>query len=555
MEAKTGAAEREPHPRAGRPPTRRMLVNVQQLVETYHHAIPGAQDLVAFGTSGHRGSGSKFTEQHIAAITQAIVDYRKDHSITGPLYLGMDTHPLSRPAHETTVEVLAGNSVATCAARKHGFTPTPVISHAILTHNDGRTEGLADGIVITPSHNPPTDGGIKYNPPHGGPAEASITGWIQARANHYLRDGGRGVRRVALDRQGLAEGIDQHDFITPYVADLEQVVDLDAIRGAGLRLGVDAMGNAALAYWAPIAERYGLNLDIVNDRYAPRFAFMTVDHDGKIRMDCSSPYAMAGFLARAGNQYDVAWANDTDVDRHGIVSAGRLMNPNHYLAVAIDYLFRNRPAWAAHVAVGKTLVSSALIDRVAAALGRRVYEVPVGFKYFVAGLLDGTLGFGGEESAGASFLRRNGRVWTTDKDGLIMGLLAAEIMARTSRSPMEHYRHLTQQFCEPAYARIDTPASDAQRNVLKQLAPSAVSRTTLAGEPIVAVLDRAPGDNEPIGGIKVISPSAWFAARPSGTEDIAKLYAESFKGPTHLQQVLRDAQQIVDEACRAAGVT
>jgi len=547
------------HPLAGQPAAREQLVNVPRLVSAYYTIHPDPADplqAVSFGTSGHRGTSTagSFNDDHIAAIAQAIADYRAGRGIDGPLYAGMDTHALSEPALATAVEVFAANGVRVVVQSGLGYTPTPVISHAILTHNRERPRGLADGVVITPSHNPAEDGGFKYNPPEGGPADTAVTQWIQDRANALLAGGLRGVRRMTLRRALAAETTEERDYITPYVADLAAVVDMAAIAGAGLRIGVDPMGGAGVAYWAPIAERYGLNLTVVNPYVDPTFGFMTVDHDGKIRMDCSSPYAMAS-LIRLKDEFDIAFGNDPDFDRHGIVtrSAG-LMNPNHFLAVAIWYLFQNRPAWRADAAVGKTLVSSSMIDRVAAHLGRRLAEVPVGFKFFVDGLLSGDYGFGGEESAGASFLRRDGTVWTTDKDGFIMDLLAAEIMARTGRDPGQQYRELAAQFGDPVYQRADTPVSAPRKAVLGKLTPELVSAATLAGEPILAKLTRAPANDAPIGGLKVVTENGWFAARPSGTENIYKVYAESFLGHDHLRQIQAEAATIIDDAFAAAGV-
>ncbi|MBP6788191.1 MAG: phosphoglucomutase (alpha-D-glucose-1,6-bisphosphate-dependent) [Candidatus Promineofilum sp.] len=547
------------HPLAGQPAPRERLVNVPRLVTAYYTNHPDPTDPlqgVSFGTSGHRGTSTagSFNDDHIAAIAQAIADYRAGRGIDGPLYVGMDTHALSEPALATAVEVFAANGVRVVIQSGLDYTPTPVISHAILTYNQQRPRGLADGVVITPSHNPAEDGGFKYNPPEGGPADTTITQWIQDRANALLADGLRGVRRMTLRRALAADTTEERDYITPYVADLAAVVDMDAITAAGLRIGVDPMGGSGVHYWAPIAERYGLNLTVVNPYVDPTFGFMTVDHDGKIRMDCSSPYAMAS-LIRLKDDFDIAFGNDPDFDRHGIVtrSAG-LMNPNHFLAVAIWYLFQNRPTWRPDAAVGKTLVSSSMIDRVAAHLGRRLAEVPVGFKWFVDGLLSGDYGFGGEESAGASFLRRDGAVWTTDKDGFIMDLLAAEIMARTGRDPGEHYRDLAERFGDPVYERADTPVSAPRKAVLGKLTPELVSAATLAGEPIVAKLTRAPANDAPIGGLKVVSENGWFAARPSGTENIYKVYAESFKGRDHLRQIQAEAATIIDDAFAAAGV-
>jgi len=543
-------------PLAGKPAAKEMLVDLARLEREYYARRPDPADpseLVAFGTSGHRGSSltGSFTEAHILAITQAICDYRASRGIDGPLYLGKDTHALSGPAERTALEVLAANGVAAVIQRDDGFTPTPVISRAILVHNRGRAAHFADGIVVTPSHNPPEDGGFKYNPPHGGPADTDVTRWIQDRANALLRAGNAGVRRVPLAAALAAPTTRAEDLVTPYVEDLRSVVDMDAIRSAGLALAVDPLGGAAVSYWAPINALYGLDITVVNPSVDPTFSFMTVDHDGKIRMDCSSRYAMAR-LVGLKDRYRVAFGNDPDADRHGIVTpAAGLMNPNHYLAAAIDYLLADRDRWPASVAVGKTLVSSALIDRVVAARGRALCEVPVGFKWFARGLLDGTLCFGGEESAGASFLRRDGSVWTTDKDGLIMNLLAAEITARTGRDPGEHYRDLTKRFGAPHYTRIDAPATPEQKARLGKLAPEAVAAAQLAGEPITARLTSAPGNGAPIGGLKVIAASGWFAARPSGTEDLYKIYAESFRDERHLRAIVDEAQHIVRAALSA----
>jgi len=535
------------HPLAGRPAPQEMLVDVGKLVRLYYDERPDPgepQQRVAFGTSGHRGSALRraFNEAHILAVVQATCEYRKSKGIDGPLYLGKDTHALSDPAQRTAVEVLAGNGVETFLS--DGATPTPVISHAILAWNRGRSAGLADGIVITPSHNPPEDGGIKYNPPDGGPADTNVTGWIEKRANELLRDAGD-VRRIPYGR--AIGAMRPRDYVRPYVDDLADVVDLSAARG--LKLGVDPMGGANAAYWAPIAERYGLDLTVVNDRIDPTFSFMPLDHDGKIRMDCSSPYAMANLLALK-DRFDLAFGNDTDSDRHGIVTprAG-LMNPNHYLAICISYLFGGaRPAWPRAAGVGKTLVSSALIDRVARKLGRRLVEVPVGFKWFVPGLLDGSLGFAGEESAGASFLRKGGGPWSTDKDGIILDLLAVEMRSRTGRDPGELYDALAAELGRPHYTRIDAPATAAEKAALRKLSPEAVRATSLAGEPILARLTRAPGNDAEIGGLKVTTENGWFAARPSGTEDVYKIYAESFRGADHLQQIVAEARRIVAEA-------
>jgi len=551
------------HPLAGKPAPREMLINVPRLVSAYYTHKPDPANpahRVAFGTSGHRGSSLEhsFNEDHVLAICQAIVEHRRGEGITGPLYIGMDTHALSEPALITAVEVFAANGVEVMIQAGRGYTPTPVISHAILTHNLGRSAGLADGVVVTPSHNPPDDGGFKYNPPNGGPADTGATKAIQDRANAILADGLRDVRRIPYERALRAETTHLHDYVAPYVADLGNVIRMDVIKSAGMKIGVDPLGGACVAFWAPIAERYGLNLEVVNPNVDPTFGFMTVDRDGKIRMDCSSPYAMAGLIGLK-DRFDIAFGNDPDADRHGIVtrSAG-LLNPNHYLAVAVWYLFQHRPGWRADAAVGKTLVSSSMIDRVAAHLGRRLAEVPVGFKWFVDGLLDGSYGFGGEESAGASFLRLDGSVWTTDKDGIIMDLLAAEITAVTGRDPGEHYRALTARFGDPVYERMDAAANAAQKAVLADLSPEQVEAKELAGEPIVARLTRAPGNGvakgAAIGGLKVVAKNGWFAARPSGTEEIYKIYAESFRGAAHLRAIQEEAQAIVAAAFRAAGV-
>jgi phosphoglucomutase len=547
------------HTLAGKPAPLETLINVPRLVSAYYTHQPDPADpaqRVAFGTSGHRGSSlqNSFNEAHILATSQALCEWRQAHQINGPLYLGMDTHALSEPALYTAIEVFAANGVEVFVQSGLGYTPTPVISHAILSYNRGRTAGLADGVVITPSHNPPGDGGFKYNPPSGGPADTAITRWVQDRANQILAEGLRAVRRLPLARALAAETTHQHDYISPYVADLEAAIDLPAIRAAGLKIGVDPMGGAGLHFWDPIADRYQLDLEVVNRRADPTFAFMTLDHDGKIRMDCSSPYAMAS-LIQLKDQFDIAFGNDPDYDRHGIVtrSAG-LMNPNHYLATAIWYLFQHRPGWGPNVAVGKTLVSSSMIDRVAAHLGRSLNEVPVGFKYFVEGLLDGSFGFGGEESAGASFLRKDGTVWTTDKDGFLLDLLAAEILAVTGRDPAQHYQSLEAQFGSPVYQRMDAPASPAQKAALANLTPDMVEARELAGEPITARLTHAPGNGAAIGGLKVVAQNGWFAARPSGTENIYKIYAESFLGADHLAQIQREAQTIVSAAFAKAGI-
>jgi phosphoglucomutase len=544
-------------PLAGKPAPKEMLVDLARLEREYYQRQPdvGNRDqMVSFGTSGHRGSSLRgsFTEAHILAITQAICDYRRGQRIDGPLHMGKDTHALSGPAQRTALEVLAANNVETIIQQDDGVTPTPVISRAILVHNRGRKDHLADGIVITPSHNPPEDGGFKYNPPHGGPAETSVTNWVQQRANELLREDNTDVKRVPFATAINASTTREEDFILPYVNDLRNVIDMDAIRSAGLKLGVDPLGGASLPYWEPINSIYGLGITVVNPKLDPTFSFMTVDYDGKIRMDCSSPYAMAG-LVRLKDQYRLAFGNDPDADRHGIVtpSAG-LMNPNHYLAVAINYLLTHRPGWSAESAVGKTLVSSSLIDRVIRKLGRRLAEVPVGFKYFASGLLDGSYCFGGEESAGASFLRQDGTVWTTDKDGILMDLLAAEITARTGKDPSEHFRALTAEFGMPYYTRIDAPATPEQKARLEKLSPEAVKESDLAGEPITAKLTRAPGNNEPIGGLKVVTANGWFAARPSGTENLYKVYAESFRDEKHLEAIVSEAQSIVSHALDGA---
>ena len=538
---------------AGRAAPKSLLIDVSKLLAAYADLRPDANvpaQRVAFGTSGHRGNAFErsFNEWHVLAISQAICEYRKHRGIDGPLYLGIDTHALSQPAFESALEVFAANGVQTMISKDGEFTPTPAVSHAILTYNRGRTSGLADGVVVTPSHNPPDNGGFKYNPPNGGPADTDVTGWIQERANALLSDGIKSVRRMPFAQARRAATTHAHDFLDAYVSDLGAVIDFDTIRGAGVHLGVDPLGGAGVHYWAPIAQRYGLNLEVVSTQVDPKFAFMSVDWDGRIRMDPSSPYAMQRLIGMQ-DRFDVAFACDTDHDRHGIVtrSAG-LLPSNHYLAVMIDYLFRNRPQWNANAAVGKTLVSTALIDRVAQRLGRRLYETPVGFKWFVDGLLDGSLGFGGEESAGASFLRRDGSVWTTDKDGIVPALLSAEMTARSSRDPGELYRDLVGALGESFSERVDAPANSAQKAKLAKLSPQQIHHTELAGEKIDTVLDRAPGNAAPIGGIKVTCANGWFAARPSGTEDIYKVYAESFRSDAHLREILRDAQAIVDAA-------
>ncbi len=545
------------HPLAGQPAPRELLVNVPRLVSAYYTYRPDPANplhRVAFGTSGHRGTSlsQSFNEDHILAISQAIAEYRQAEGITGPLFVGMDTHALSEPALSSAVEVFAANGVETVLQEGMGYTPTPVISHAILCHNRGRTAGQADGVVITPSHNPPEDGGFKYNPPDGGPAGTGITRTVQERANAILASGLKEVKRLPLARALQAPNVHTRDYVTPYVDDLRNVVNLEAVAAAGLKIGVDPMGGSGIAFWDPIAERYGLNLEVVNRAVDPTFSFMTVDRDGKIRMDCSSPHAMAGLIGLK-DQFDIAFGNDPDYDRHGIVtrSAG-LLNPNHYLSVAIWYLFQNRPGWRPEAAIGKTLVSSSMIDRVAGSLGRRLSEVPVGFKWFVDGLVDGSYGFGGEESAGASFLRFDGTVWTTDKDGIIMDLLAAEITATTGKDPGEHYAALEAQFGSPIYERMDAPATPEEKAVLGALSPEMVTATELAGEPITARLTHAPGNGAAIGGLKVVAANGWFAARPSGTEDVYKIYAESFKSREHLRQIQQEAQAIVAETLAAA---
>ncbi len=547
------------HKLAGKPAPDAMLINVPRLITDYYKKTLDADDpahRVSFGTSGHRGTSSKggFNEAQILTVSQAIAEYRQQNGVTGPLYLGKDTHALSEPAMISAIEVFAANGVELFIQQDGGYTPTPVISRAILTYNQGKKTGFADGVVITPSHNPPEDGGFKYNPPSAGPADTATTKTIQTRANEILNDGLRQVKRLAMEKALLADTTHEIDFTTPYVEDLKNVVDMDAVAAAGLKIGVDPMGGAGIDYWDPIAEQYGLNIEVVNRRVDPTFSFMTIDRDGKIRMDCSSPYAMAS-LINLREKFDLAFGNDPDYDRHGIVTRGHgLMNPNHYLAVAVSYLFQNRPGWPESAAIGKTLVSSSMIDRVAAHLGKRMAEVPVGFKYFVDGLIDGTFGFGGEESAGASFLRRDGSVWCTDKDGIIMDLLAAEIMAKTERDPAEHYKALEEQFGSPIYERLQAPASADQKNVLKNLSPDMVTASTLAGEEITTKLTHAPGNGAAIGGLKVTTQNGWFAARPSGTEEIYKIYTESFLGEAHLKQIQDEAQEIVSAALKTAGL-
>ncbi|MEM1055512.1 MAG: phosphoglucomutase (alpha-D-glucose-1,6-bisphosphate-dependent) [Bacteroidota bacterium] len=548
-----------PHALAGQivPPSR--VPNIPRLVAAYYTRQPDADDpaeRVAFGTSGHRGSSldGRFNEAHVLAVSQALVEYRRDAGIDGPLIVGMDTHALSEAAFTSALEVFAANGVTVIIQGGRGFTPTPAVSHAILAHNRRRTEGLADGVVITPSHNPPEDGGFKYNPPSGGPAGGEITGPVQDRANEILARGLAEVRRTTFRRALAADTTHERDLVRPYVDDLANVLDLDAVREAGVRIGVDPMGGAAIAYWAPIAETYGLDLEVVNPRVDPAFAFMRIDGDGKIRMDCSSPHAMAG-LVELQSQYGIAFGNDPDADRHGIVApSSGLMNPNHFLAVAVEYLCTHRPDWPEGAAIGKTLVSSSMIDRVVASLGRRLAEVPVGFKWFVDGLVNGTMAFGGEESAGASFLRKDGTVWTTDKDGILLGLLAAEITAVTGRDPGERYAALEERFGSPTYARLDVPASREQKAVLKDLSPEAVRADTLAGDLVTATLTRAPANDAPIGGLKVTTENGWFAARPSGTEDVYKIYAESFRGADHLARLQAEAQEVVQDAFASAGV-
>jgi len=548
------------HPLAGKPAPRSLLTNIPRLVSAYFTRKPDPvipEHRVAFGTSGHRGSSlkSSFNEDHILAISQAVCDYRKAKNITGPLFIGIDTHALSEPALESAVEVFAANQVAVMLQEGRRYTPTPVISHAILTFNRDHARILADGIVITPSHNPPEDGGFKYNPPEGGPAAPETTRAIQDMANRILANRLKEVKRIPFERAMREETTKEYDYISPYVEDLQAVIDMEAIAKADIRIGVDPLGGATVDFWDPIAARYGLSIDVVNRMVDPTFSFMTVDKDGKIRMDCSSPYAMAG-LINLKDKFDIAFGNDTDGDRHGIVtkSAG-LMNPNHYLAVAVWYLFQNRPGWSRDAAVGKTLVSSSMIDRVTASLDRRLSEVPVGFKWFVDGLLDGSYGFGGEESAGAAFLRKDGTTWTTDKDGIIMDLLACEITARTGKDPAELYNKLTEQFGNPVYERMDSPATTEQKGILKGLSPEMVTAEDLAGEPIIAKLTRAPGNNAPIGGLKVVAENGWFAARPSGTEEIYKIYAESFKGEEHLTQIQEQARKIIQAVFKKAGLT
>ena len=541
------------HPLAGKPAPAELLIDLSKLERDYYQRKPDLADptqLVSFGTSGHRGTSfnGTVTEAHILAITQAVCEYRRGQSYTGPLFMGKDTHAASAAAQRTALEVLAANGVETFLQSGDGFTPTPAISRAILVYNRGRKDGFADGLVITPSHNPPSDGGMKYNPPNGGPADTDATDWIQKRANELLKGGNKDVKRVPFASALKASTTHQEDFVLPYVKDLAAVIDMESIRAAGVKIGIDPLGGAAVAYWQPVQEQFGLNITVVNPKVDPTFRFMTVDHDGKIRMDCSSPYAMAG-LVQLKDRFDIAFANDTDTDRHGIVcpSSG-LMNPNAYLAAAIAYLCKHRPAWRADSAVGKTVVSSGMIDRLAAKIGRTLLEVPVGFKWFSAGLVDGSFAFGGEESAGASFLRRDGAVWTTDKDGLIMGLLAAEICAETGQDPGQFYDAVTADLGTSFYERTDAPATPAQKARLGKLDPDDIKATQLAGEPILARMTRAPGNDQPIGGIKVTAKNGWYAARPSGTENVYKIYAESFLGPDHLARIQREAQTAIDQA-------
>ncbi len=546
------------HELAGKPAPHELIVNIPRLVSSYYTQRPDVTDpaqRVAFGTSGHRGSSfnNSFNENHVLAIAQAICEYRTSKNITGPLFMGMDTHALSEPALASALEVFAANSVTVMIQEGLGYTPTPVISHAILTYNRGKTNGLADGVVITPSHNPPNNGGFKYNPPHGGPADTKTTKVIEDRANEILHEGNKGVRRTTFEKAVSADTTHEYDYIGPYTEDLSSIIDMEAIAKEKLKIGVDPLGGAAVNFWDPIAERFGLDIEVVNRNIDPTFGFMTVDKDGKIRMDCSSPFAMASLIGLK-DSFDIAFGNDPDTDRHGIVTKeSGLLNPNHYLAVAVWYLFQNRSNWKPDVAVGKTLVSSSMIDRVAAHLKRKLSEVPVGFKWFVSGLIDGSYGFGGEESAGASFLRKDGTVWTTDKDGIIMNLLAAEITAKTKRGPDLLYKDLVERFGKPVYERIDAPATLAQKLALKKLSPDMVAASELAGEKIIAKLTHAPGNNAPIGGLKVVTENGWFAARPSGTEDIYKIYAESFKGKDHLHNIQEEAQTIVNAAFKTAG--
>jgi phosphoglucomutase len=539
-----------PNPAAGKPVDPASLANIPRLVTAYFASKPDPADAtqrVAFGTSGHRGSSlrNSFNEDHILATTQAICDYRREAGLTGPLFIGIDTHALAEPALASAIEVFAANGVEIMIDEHGGYTPTPVISHAILSHNKGRTSGLADGVVITPSHNPPEDGGYKYNPPHGGPADTDVTGIVEKNANRYLEAGLKGISRMPYDRARKAASTHLHDYVTPYVADLGNTVDLALVKSAGVNIGIDPLGGAAVHFWQPIIERYGINASVVNDAVDPTFRFMTADWDGKIRMDCSSPYAMASLIQMRG-KFDVAFANDTDADRHGIVTRSNgLMNPNHFLAVAIAYLFGQRPQWSANAAIGKTIVSSSIIDRVAKKLNRKLVETPVGFKWFVEGLGTGAFGFAGEESAGASFLKRDGSVWTTDKDGIILGLLAAEMIAKTGRDPSQMFADLTAELGVPFYERIDVAATPKQKSALKAVGPEQLNMKELAGEPVRAVRTKAPGNDQSFGGIKVETDSGWFAARPSGTEDVYKIYAESFRGEDHLKRIQGDAQAAI----------
>ncbi len=546
------------HPLAGQPAPPDGLVDVPKLVSAYSDLHPDAVEpleRVAFGTSGHRGSSfsRSFNEDHILAISRAVFEFRSSRGITGPLFLGIDTHALSEPAFVTALEVLAAHGVDVMIQKGRGYTPTPVISHSIVTYNRGRQSGLADGIVITSSHNPPEDGGFKYNPPHGGPADVDITRWVQTRANDLIRRGLKDVKRLPFEKALRAGTTHEHDYVRPFVEDLRNVIETDAIRDRGIRIAADPMGGSSVAFWDSIAERYRLQIDVVNRIIDPTFSFMTLDHDGKIRTDCSSPYAMARLIALK-DRYDIAFGNDADCDRHGIVTRGAgLMNPNHYLAVAVWYLFRNRPGWRLDAAVGKTLVSSGMIDRVAGHLGRKLFEVPVGFKWFVQGLMEGTCGFGGEESAGAAFLRKDGTVWTTDKDGIIMALLSAEITAVTGRDPAWHYDYLTGMFGTPLYERVDLPASPGQKAAVEKLSPDDLSVDEIAGEKILAKLTRAPANNASIGGLKVVTENGWFAVRPSGTENVLKVYAESFRGRAHLEKIQDEARRVIEEACGKPG--
>ena len=543
------------HPLAGQPAPKEVLVDLSALERAYYHQHPDPENpaqQVAFGTSGHRGTSlnGTFTEDHVKAICQAICEYRKDVHTTGPLYIGMDTHALSEPAMHTAIEVFAANDVDIIIHQGHNYTPTPVISHAILTYNANRKEGLADGVVISPSHNPPDDGGFKYNPPNGGPADTTTTRWIQNRANAIIKEGSKAVKQITLEQALHRPTTHQADLISPYVNDLANVINMPAIASSGIHIGADPLGGSGIAYWQPIAEKYRLSLEVVNNRVDKTFSFMTLDSDGKIRMDCSSPYAMAKLVALK-DRYNIAFGNDVDFDRHGIVTPSvGLMNPNHYLSVAIWYLFQNRPSWSKHAAIGKTLVSSSIIDKVAARIGRRLCEVPVGFKWFVPGLLEGSIGFGGEESAGASFLRFNGATWTTDKDGIILDLLAAEILAVTGKDPGQHYQALEAELGKSYYSRLEAPATAQQKRVLANLTPEMVQAATLAGEPITACLTRAACNNADIGGLKVVAESGWFAARPSGTESIYKIYAESLKSQAHLEAIQTEARAIVDAALK-----